>query len=675
MAEVAVTDSKDLAQLCINSIRILAMDAVEQANSGHPGTPMALAPLCFVLWTKHLKHNPVDPGWPNRDRFVLSCGHASMLLYSLLYLSGYEISSGEIRNFRQWGSRTPGHPEYGLTPGVETTTGPLGQGFANAVGMAIAEAHLEARFNHTGHYVLDHHTYFIASDGDMMEGITHEAASLAGHLKLGKLIGFYDNNNITIEGARSLADSEDVAQRYEAYGWHVRQVRDGNDLDAIDDAIDAAKAELLRPSLIILDTEIAFGSPNKQGTAAAHGAPLGREEVALTRRALGWEFDEPFFVPVEALAEWGKCKERGDQLEQQWLKTLHTYRKAFPADMEELTRQLGGKLPDDWAESIPDFTAGVGAVATRTASGQVLNGLAEKVPELFGGSADLGPSNNSLIEGAADFAPDNHAGRNLRFGVREHAMAGIVNGMALHRGVIPYAATFLVFSDYMRPALRLAALMELGTIYVFTHDSIGLGEDGPTHQPIEMLASLRAIPHFTVVRPADAAETAEAWRYALKHRQGPVALILTRQKVPYLDRQKLGSAAGLHQGGYVLAEARGGKPDIVLIGTGSEIALLLEARTVLQGKKVRARVVSMPSLEIFAQQSEAHRRTVLPEGTPRLAVEAAHPQSWWRIVGAGGDVLGLESFGASAPQETLFQKLGFSRDAVVQRALKLLGRT
>nr|HMQ22997.1 transketolase [Planctomycetota bacterium] len=482
---------------------------------------------------------------------------------SVLYLAGYEISSDEIRNFRQWGSRTPGHPEHGLTPGIETTTGPLGQGFANAVGMAIAETKLATAFNHTGHYVLDHHTWFIASDGDLMEGISHEAASLAGHLGLGKLIGFWDDNSITIEGDRSLADSDDVAMRFEAYGWQVLRVDDGEDIDAIDDAIDAAKAELSKPSLIIVKTIIGYGAPNKQNTAEAHGSPLGAAEVVAARKALGWGFDEPFFVPVEALHEWGKCKDRGEKLQQAWIKTFHQYRKAFPADADTMIRRLGGKLPDAWEKALPDVSKDITPVATRAVSGRVLNAIAERVPELFGGSADLAPSNNTFIEDGGDFSAKHREGRNLHFGVREHAMGAICNGMALHGGIIPYAGTFLVFSDYMRPALRLAAMMEVGTIAIFTHDSIGLGEDGPTHQPIETLSALRAIPNFTVLRPADAAETVEAWRFAMKHRHGPCAIVLTRQKVPPLDRKHAALAADFAHGAYVLADAHG-DPDIAL---------------------------------------------------------------------------------------------------------------
>ncbi|MAE76794.1 MAG: transketolase [Planctomycetes bacterium] len=673
MTETTVTDSK-LAELCVNAVRVLSMDAVQQANSGHPGTPMALAPLTWMLWTKHLKHDPSDPLWPNRDRFVLSCGHASALLYSLLYLSGYQISSDEIRNFRQWGSRTPGHPEYGMTPGVETTTGPLGQGVSNAVGMAIAEASLAARFNHTGHYIIDHHTWFVASDGDLMEGVSHEAASLAGHLGLGKLIGFWDDNRITIEGSRSLSDSEDVAKRFEGYGWQGVHVDDGNDLNALDDAIDAAKAELLRPTLVVLRTEIAWGSPNKQGTAAAHGAPLGDEEVALTRKRLGWEWEEPFYVPVEVLGEWGGCKARGAEYQEGWLKIYHSYRKAFPADTDEMVRRLAGKLPDDWESVIPDYSTSVGSMATRSASGEILNALAKKVPELIGGSADLGPSNNTMLADEEDFSRDCYAGRNVHFGVREHAMAGICNGMSLHGGLIPYMGTFLVFSDYMRPSLRLAAMMKLGNVCVFTHDSIGLGEDGPTHQPIEHLATLRAIPGMTVIRPADAAETAEAWRYAMRHRHGPVSLVLTRQKLAHLDRTGMAAAEGLHLGGYVLADVDAGVPDVVLIGTGSEVGLLLEARKLLASSKKTVRVVSMPSIEIFALQSRDYRAAVLPRGVPRLAVEAAHPLSWWRLVGDSGDVIGLEDFGASAPAETLFTEFGFTAERVAERALALLSR-
>ncbi|HXM37728.1 MAG TPA: transketolase, partial [Gemmatimonadales bacterium] len=545
-----------LDQLCINTVRALAMDAVQKADSGHPGTAMALAPLAYVLWQRHLKYNPSNPDWADRDRFVLSCGHVCMLLYSVLYLTGYDLTLEEIEQFRQWGSRTPGHSEHGVTPGVEATTGPLGQGTGNAVGMAIAEAELAALFNKpgAGHEIVDHYTYFLASDGDLMEGVSHEACSLAGHLKLGKLIGFYDNNRITIDGATDLAFSDDTAKRFEAYGWHVQRVADGNDLQAIDAAIAAAKRVSDRPSLIILRTHIAWGSPHKQDTADAHGAPLGADEVKLTKQNLGWTSLEPFSVPDEALARWREARDRGARLEADWRRKWDAYRKAHPDLAAELERRLAGRLPEGWDAALPVFGP-KDAQATRAASGKVLNAIASKLPELIGGSADLTGSNNTEIKGGGAFASDQRAARNFHFGVREHGMGAVLNGIALHRGFIPFGGTFLIFSDYMRPPIRLAALTHLKPIYVFTHDSIGLGEDGPTHQPIEQLAALRAIPNMTVIRPSDPTEVVEAWRAAIEHQRGPVALVLTRQKVAVVDRTKYGPAAGLHRGGYILADA------------------------------------------------------------------------------------------------------------------------
>ncbi|NUQ11758.1 MAG: transketolase, partial [Gemmatimonadaceae bacterium] len=529
--------STSIDELCINTVRALAMDAVQKAESGHPGAPMALAPLAYLLYTRHLKHNPADPAWPDRDRFVLSNGHASMLLYASLHLSGYPLSLDEIRNFRQWGSLTPGHPEHGLTPGIETTTGPLGQGLANAVGMAAAEAHLAAVFNRDGHRVIDHHTWFICGDGDLMEGVSHEAASFAGHFGLGKLIGFYDDNRITIDGSTDLTYSDDAARRFEAYGWHVRRVPDVNDLDALDAAIAAARAEPARPSLLIVRSVIGYGSPNRAGTAKAHGEPLGTEEVARSKERLGWTVAEPFTVPEDVLAHWRRGNEALAFANDAWRRSLIAYAKAYPAEAKELGRRLQGDLPGGWQQALPVFTRENGSVATRAASGTVLNALAARIPELVGGSADLSGSNLTIIKDSPVFSAANPAGRNVHFGVREHGMGGILNGMALHGGVIPYGGTFLVFADYMRPAIRLAALMHQRVIYVFTHDSIGLGEDGPTHQPVEHLTALRAIPNVTVIRPADANEVAEAWRAALLHRGGPVALVLTRQKVPFIERE------------------------------------------------------------------------------------------------------------------------------------------
>jgi transketolase len=654
-----------LDQLCINTVRTLAMDAVQQADSGHPGTAMALAPLAYVLWQRHLRYNPANPDWAERDRFVLSCGHACMLLYSALYLTGYDLTLDDIKRFRQWGSRTPGHSEHGVTPGVEATTGPLGQGTGNAVGMAIAEAQLAALFNRPGHQIIDHHTYFLASDGDLMEGISHEACSLAGHLKLGKLIGFYDDNHITIDGDTALAFSDDTAKRFEAYGWHVQRVADGNDLDALDRAIERAQQVTDQPSLIIVRTHIGWGSPHKQDTAEAHGAPLGVDEVKLTKQNLGWPTLEPFHVPDEALAQWRRARERGARLEAEWRTKWDAYRAAHPDLAAELERRLAGRLPEGWDAALPAFGP-KDAQATRAASGKVLNAIAAKVPELIGGSADLAGSNNTDIK-------EGGPGRNFHFGVREHGMAAAVNGILLHGGFIPFCGTFLIFSDYMRPSIRLAALTDLKPIYVFTHDSIGLGEDGPTHQPIEQLSALRAIPNMTVIRPADATEVVEAWRAAILHKGGPVALVLTRQKVSVVDRAKYASAAGLHRGGYVLAEAPGGKAKIVLMGTGSEVELVLGAYEKLKADGRQPMAVSMPCLEYFAKQPQAYRDSVLPPGVPRVAVEAAAPQSWYRWVGERGVIVGIERFGASAPYQRVYQELGLTVENVVAKAKSLLG--
>ncbi len=648
----------ELDQLCINTVRTLAMDAVQQAESGHPGTPMALAPLAYVLWQRHLRYSPANPDWLDRDRFVLSAGHACMLLYSVLYLTGYDLTLDDIKQFRQWGSRTPGHSEHGVTPGVEATTGPLGQGIGNAVGMAIAETQLAALFNRPGHAIIDHHTYFIASDGDLMEGISHEACSLAGHLKLGKLIGFYDDNRITIDGSTDLALSDNTTRRFESYGWHVQKIADGNDLKAIDTAITQAKRVTDRPSLIIVRTHIAWGSPHKQDTAEAHGAPLGADEVKATKQNLGWPSLEPFYIREDALEQWRTAKGRGAQLETGWKEKWDSYRTANPDLAAELERRVAGRLPAGWDEGLPVFGP-KDAQATRAASGKVLNAIAAKLPELMGGSADLTGSNNTEIKGGGP-------GRNFHYGVREHAMGAILNGITLHRGFIPFGGTFLIFSDYMRPSIRLAALTRLKPIYVFTHDSIGLGEDGPTHQPIEQLAALRAIPNMTVIRPSDATEVVEAWRAAIAHRDGPVALILTRQKVAVVDRTKYAPAAGLHHGGYVLADSL--NPDIVLMATGSEVELILGAYERLKAAGRRPRAVSMPCLEYFAKQPEDYRRSVLPPGVRRIAVEAAAPQSWYRWVGENGVITGIERFGESAPYQRIYKEFGLTVDGIVAEA-------
>ncbi|MEW5914766.1 MAG: transketolase [Gemmatimonadota bacterium] len=666
-----------LDELCINTVRTLAMDAVQQAESGHPGAPMALAPLAYVLFTRHMKHNPADPNWPDRDRFVLSNGHASMLLYAALYLSGYELTLDDLKNFRQWDSKTPGHPEHSHTPGVETTTGPLGQGFGNAVGMAVAEAHLAEIFNRDQHRIVDHTTWFICSDGDLMEGISHEAASFAGHQKLGRLIGFYDDNNITIDGSTDLAYSDDARKRFEGYGWHVLQVDDVNDLAALDSAIAACRAETQRPSLVIVKTHIGYGSPNRQDTAKAHGEALGAQEVDLTKQNLGWPTLQKFWVPDEALAHWRTAHERGAAAHDEWRRKLIAYTKAHPNEAKEFSRRVVQRdLPAGWQNALPTFTKENGSVATRAASGSVLNAIAAKIPELFGGSADLTPSNNTMFKESGAFSATNRGGRYVHYGIREHGMAAMMNGMALHGGILPYAGTFLIFSDYMRPSVRLAALMGAHVIYVYTHDSIGLGEDGPTHQPIEQLSSLRAIPNLTVLRPADAAEVVEAWRIALSHRSGPVALALTRQKLAFIDRTALGSdAKDAARGGYVIAECSCAKPAVVLLASGSEVALALLAQKRLHDEgDICARVVSMPSHEVFARQPQEYRDAVLPPNVKRVAIEAAHPMSWYRWVGTDGAVIGLERFGASAPYEAIYKGLGITADAVVAAARAVLKR-
>ena len=664
---------QSLEELCINAIRVLSMDAVQKADSGHPGTPMALAPLAYVLWTQHLRYNPADPNWLNRDRFVLSAGHASMLLYSVLYLTGYDLTLDDLKQFRQWESKTPGHPEYSYTPGVETTTGPLGQGIGNSVGMAVGEAHMAAVFNRE-QKIFDHNVYFIASDGDMMEGVSHEASSFAGHHKLGKLIGFYDDNHITIEGDTALTFSDDTAARYAAYGWHTQHVADVNDLTALNRAIDAAKAETSRPSLIVVRSHIGYGSPNKHDTAEAHGSALGVEEIKLTKQALGYPSQEPFYVAPEALRSWRDAAKKRAKAEDEWEKVYDAYKAANPALEKELQRRLRGDLPDGWEAALPTFTAKDGNVASRAASGIVINAIASKIPELIGGSADLASSTNTIIKGEPSFSAENYGGRNFHFGIREHGMGSIMNGMSLTGGIIPYGATFLIFSDYMRPPVRLACIMSRHVIYVYTHDSIGLGEDGPTHQPIEQLSTLRAIPDMTLIRPADASETAEAWRVALKHKEGPVALVLTRQKLSFIDRTKYAPAAGLARGAYVLADAPGGAPEVVLISSGSEVGLILDAQKKLEAGGIRARAVSMPSHELFARQDESYRNTVLPKGVRRIAMEAAHPMSWYRWVGDDGVILGLERFGASAPAATIYTQLGITVDRMVETAKKLVGK-
>ncbi len=653
-----------IEQLCVNAIRALTMDAVQQANSGHPGMPMGMADAAFVLWTRVLRHDPLRPDWPNRDRFVLSAGHGSMLLYALLHLSG-ALPMDELKRFRQWGSKTPGHPEYGHTPGVETTTGPLGQGFANGVGMALAERILAERFNRPDFPVVDHYTYAIVSDGDIMEGISHEAASLAGHWGLGKLIYLYDDNDISIDGPTDLTFTEDVATRFRAYGWQVLDI-DGHDREAVAQALAEAQQDEDHPSLIICHTHIAYGSPNKQDTAASHGAPLGEEEVRLTKENLGWPVEPPFYVPEEVYAYFRERASAWAGYSAAWDDLFARYREAYPDLAAALEDAWQNGLPSGWERYLPTFDGGK-SMATRAASGKVLNAVAPHVPTLIGGSADLSGSNKTYLNDYPPIRRRDFRGRNIHFGVREHAMGAILNGMALHRGVRPYGGTFLVFSDYMRPAIRMAALMELPVVFVFTHDSLFIGEDGPTHQPVEHLPALRAIPNLVVIRPADANETAAAWRVALERRDGPTALILTRQGVPIIDRSRFAGAEGVARGGYILAPEPEGPPDIILLASGSEVHLALATWERLVSKGVCARVVSMPSWELFEAQPEAYRESVLPPTVwARVAIEAAHPQGWDRYVGPWGKVLGVERFGASAPYKVLAEKFGFTVENVLQ---------
>jgi transketolase len=679
--------SHTLDQQCIDLLRFLSVDMVQKANSGHPGLPLGAAPMAYALWTRQLKHNPANPHWPDRDRFVLSAGHGSALLYSLLFATGYDLTLDDLQHFRQWGSRAPGHPEYGHTPGVEITTGPLGQGLANAVGMAIGEAHLAARYNRDGHSVIDHRTWAIVSDGDLMEGVASEAASLAGHLKLGKLICLYDDNYVTLAGGTDITFSEDRAKRFEAYGWQTIQVADGNDLAAIDAALLEARADTTRPTLILVRTHIGYGSP-EQDTFKAHGSPLGVEDVRKTKEKLGWPVEPDFLLPPPALAHFREALDRGVEAERAWNSRMDVYTKAFPELATELQGRLEGELPAGWDADIPVFPADAKGLATRVAGGKVMNAIAPKLPALGGGSADLDPSTHTALKDLGDFNPplapgeDNqgsdgggwsHAGRNLHFGVREHAMGAIVNGLAVHGGFAPYGSTFLIFSDYMRPAIRLAALMGIHVVHVFTHDSVALGEDGPTHQPIEQLASLRAIPNLTVIRPADANETAVAWKVALETKKRPVLLALTRQNVPTLDRRRYASADGLRRGAYVLSDAPDGKPALILIASGSEVGLIVEAAEKLQADGIAVRCVSMPSWELFDAQPQAYRDQVLPPDVPaRLAVELGVPQGWDRYIGAHGDMLGIDHFGASAPAEVLLREFGFTVANVVVRARALL---
>lgn len=675
-AQLETEATTDLDQLCINTIRALSLDAVQKAESGHPGLPLGAAPMAYVLWTRFLRHNPKNPKWKNRDRFLLSAGHGSMLLYSLLYLTGYDLPLEELQRFRQWGSKTPGHPENALTPGVEITTGPLGQGFANGVGMAMGSAHLEAKFNKEGFPISDHFIYAIVSDGDLMEGVASEAASLAGHLKLGKLIYFYDDNHVTIEGFTSLAFSENVPERFDAYGWHTLTVDDGNDLQAIDDAIRKAQAVTDKPSLISVKTVIGFGMPTA-GTRKAHSDAPGEEAVRETKRKLGWPEDKHFFVPDEALAHFREAIPHGAQSEKQWQTLVEKYQQQYPDLARMWQTVMDGELPADWESHLPKFE-NAKPMATRAASGEVINALAPHLPMLIGGSADLGVSNNTDIKDGGDFEAGTYQGRIIHFGVREHAMGSTLTGISLNGGLIPYGGTFMTFSDYMRPAIRLAALSEVQVVYVFTHDSIGLGEDGPTHQPIEHLAALRAIPHLFVIRPADPAEVSEAWRIAILRRNAPTALALTRQKVPVFDRTRYASAEGVRRGAYVLAEAeneQGAKvgPKLILMATGSEVSLAFDARQALQKDKVPTRLVSMPCWELFEEQTRAYRDEVLPPAvTARLAIEAGVAQGWDRYIGPNGDAVCLNRFGASAPGDVALRELGFNLENVLKRARAVL---
>jgi transketolase len=667
---MTTSKSMDIRQQSVNTIRTLSIDAIQEANSGHPGAPMGLAAAGYVLWTRIMNHNPKNPDWPDRDRFVLSGGHASMLLYSLLYLTGYEMGLDDLRSFRQWGSKTPGHPEYGHTPGVETTTGPLGQGIANAVGMAMAERHLAAKFNRQGHDIVDHYTYVMCGDGDLMEGVASEAASLAGHLGLGRLICIYDDNEISIEGSTDITFTEDVAQRFEAYNWQVVKVQDGNDLAAIEQALENGRSHSERPTLIVLKTQIAYGSPNKQGSHQAHGAPLGEEEIRLTKASLGCDENAKFCVPGEVMDHFRQVAEKGRAAETQWQEKFKAYRKAHPESADAWINALSGFLSRGWDAGLAGMTPEDGPMATRAASGKALNQLAQRIPTLMGGSADLAPSNKTFLSDASVFQKDNYGGRNIHFGVREFCMGAVMSGMFLHGGIRPYGGTFLVFADYIRPAVRVAALMKLPLIYVFTHDSIAVGEDGPTHQPVEHLASLRAIPNLLVLRPCDANETADAWCQALRTHDQPIAMLFSRQKLPILPREK--TAGRLSRGGYILSDCDG-QPDLLLLASGAEVHLALGAQEILQDNGIAARVVNMPSWELFEKQSDVYRNDILPPDVKaRVAIEAGVPMGWERYVGDHGVVIGMTRFGASAPGGEVLAKFGFTVENLAQKAMALL---
>ncbi len=666
--------NKDINQLSINTIRFLAVDAVQKANSGHPGMPMGCAPIAYRLYTKYMKHNPANSHWLNRDRFILSAGHGSMLLYSILHLCGYKISMNDLKSFRQWKSITPGHPEFGLTDGVETTTGPLGQGFSNAVGMAIAQEYLASLFNKPEIKILDHFIYGICSDGDLMEGISHEAASLAGHLKLSKLIFFYDDNGITIDGKTSLAFSEDIKKRFEAYHWQVLTVNDVNDISQIDKAVEEAQKEKNKPTLIITKTNIGFGSPNKQDSASAHGSPLGEAEVKLTKKNLGWWEDKFFYIPDEVSDHFNQLKNNFSNYEDEWNKLFETYKKKYPNAAEQFVKVFNYDFGDLWINALPAYTNYSEKIATRSASGKVINSIVEYLPTLIGGSADLHPSNDTYINNSSNFSAENRAGRNFHFGIREHGMGGVLNGMAIYGGLIPYGGTFLIFSDYMRPSIRLASLSGVRPIYIYTHDSVGLGEDGPTHQPIEHLASLRAIPKLIVIRPADANETVEAWKFAIEHKGSPVAIALTRQKIPVIDRTKFATAENLSKGAYVLNQSEK-NPEVILMASGSEVSLALEAFNALQSEGIKTRVVSFPSWEIFEAQSGEYRQSVFPKSVKaRISIEAGVKQGWEKYIGDFGEAISIEKFGASAPYEIIFKEYGFTKEAVVVSVKRVLGK-
>jgi len=667
-------NNEEFEKKAINTLRFLSVDAIQKANSGHPGLPMGAATMAYTIWTRHLKFNPDNPNWYDRDRFILSGGHGSMLLYSLLYLTGYDLSLDELKRFRQWGSKTPGHPEYHLTPGVEVTTGPLGQGFANGVGMAMAEAHLASIFNQPDYKIIDHYVYAIVTDGDLMEGIASEAASLAGHLQLGKLIYLYDDNRISIDGSTEIAFTEDRIARFKAYNWHVQVVSDGNDVDAIDKAIINAKQDP-RPSFIAVRTHIGYGLPTRQDTPKAHGEPPGEEELAGAKKNLGWITEPKFFVPEDVLDFYRSFREKGQTLENKWNKLFGNYKQIFPELSDEYSRRMNGQFPDNWMKTIPDFKADEKGMATRAASGKVINYCAEILPELMGGSADLAPSNKTWINTSVAFEPGTYEGRNIHFGVREHAMGAAVNGLAVHGGIIPYGGTFLVFSDYLRPAIRISALSHYPSIWVFTHDSIGLGEDGPTHQPIEQIASLRAIPNLKVIRPADANEVKIAWEYAIEEKGGPVALILTRQAVPTFDRKKYSSADQLLKGAYVLKDFGNGKPDLIMMASGSEVSIIIKAAEELAKEGIKARVVSFPSWELFTLQNTDYQNSVLlPDIKKRISVEAGIAQGWQKWVGDQGITISIERFGASAPYEKLYEEFGFTFENVYQRAKGLFSK-